>query len=308
MGCPKCQCDEISASGMCLWCGYQVVAPAAESETGSKENRDSPNKAETDNSRTSDESPQKALPQWRRELSQRLQSAKQKRKGSKRPAYVKSEILPSADAKAPASLQPSAPPSKIDPMVNSHTQDQEAGVLTSEQSSKRPDASARAEEVFIQPPAIADHEGGWMIILSRTLSGLVDLIIIALSSSALIVAVRLLSGMNVLDLVSIINCSVLFLLMYFMYSLFFLGLSNQTIGMMIMNLLLVAGTGHRPPHVPRILARCCCYLVSLLCLGIGLLWALFDREHQCLHDRLTHTRVVRLHNSASRRGGLTQPH
>jgi uncharacterized RDD family membrane protein YckC len=159
---------------------------------------------------------------------------------------------------------------------------------------KHPDASATADELFMQSAATPSYEGSWMIVLSRILSGLVDLSIIALSTCTLIAVVHLLWGMTVLDLVGIINCSVLFLLIYFVYSLFFLGIANQTIGMMITNLHLIAGTNDSPPHVPRLLARCCSYLVSLLCLGIGLLWALLDREHQCLHDRLTNTRVVRL--------------
>jgi len=31
-------------------------------------------------------------------------------------------------------------------------------------------------------------------------------------------------------------------------------------------------------------------------LGIGLIWALIDREHQFLHDRLTGTRIIKVNN------------
>lgn len=33
--------------------------------------------------------------------------------------------------------------------------------------------------------------------------------------------------------------------------------------------------------------------ISLLCLGGGFLWAMFDRDRQFLHDRLAGTRVIR---------------
>lgn len=32
--------------------------------------------------------------------------------------------------------------------------------------------------------------------------------------------------------------------------------------------------------------------ISLLCLGAGFLWAIFDRDRQFLHDRLAGTRVI----------------
>ncbi len=268
MGCPKCQCNEISASGMCLWCGYQVNTP-------------------------SEVSARKTQPQWRWELLQRIQSAKQKRKALRRSVLAKHKVFRSADSITPTPTQPGPAHAKTDLTVSSEAQGQTADDMTSEQPFSYPEASAKIDELFLQASA-SDYEKGWRVIPFRTLSGLLDLVVIALSSSALIVVAHLLFGENVLDLVSIINCSVLFLLMYFVYFLFFLGISDQTIGMMITNLHLVGAAHRQLPHVSRILARCCVYLVSLLCLGTGLLWALFDREHQCLHDRLTNTRVVRL--------------
>jgi len=32
--------------------------------------------------------------------------------------------------------------------------------------------------------------------------------------------------------------------------------------------------------------------ISLLCLGVGFLWAIFDRDRQFLHDRLAGTRLI----------------
>jgi len=37
-------------------------------------------------------------------------------------------------------------------------------------------------------------------------------------------------------------------------------------------------------------------LISFIFFGFGFLWAIFDRDHQFLHDRLAGTRIVRLEN------------
>ena len=101
-------------------------------------------------------------------------------------------------------------------------------------------------------------------------------------------------GIIVLDTFSMLDFLILFFLMYFVYSLFFLYLtaSNQTIGMMITELR-VAGIEEKRPSFHKLARRCFWHLVSLLFLGIGLLWGVFDRDNMCLHDRLSNTRVIR---------------
>ncbi|SFE17294.1 RDD family protein [Nitrosomonas sp. Nm166] len=41
------------------------------------------------------------------------------------------------------------------------------------------------------------------------------------------------------------------------------------------------------------------YLLALICnffFGLGIIWALFDRDHQFLHDRLAGTRIIKVKN------------
>lgn len=142
------------------------------------------------------------------------------------------------------------------------------------------------------PDIWADSEGK-LILLSRTLSGLVDLIFVVLCAGIFILAADYFSGIIVLDSLSIVNFSALFLLTYFFYSLFFLTSSNQTIGMMITDLRVVEIDNSRP-RLRQLVVRCCGYLISLFGLGIGLLWSLASRENLCLHDRMSGTRVVRI--------------
>ena len=69
---------------------------------------------------------------------------------------------------------------------------------------------------------------------------------------------------------------------------------GQTLAMQTWRLQLVdAATGRNLP-----LARCCLRYVlcwpSVLLFGVGLVWALFDRDRQFLHDRFSGARIVAL--------------
>ena len=99
-------------------------------------------------------------------------------------------------------------------------------------------------------------------------------------------------GIIVLDTVSLVDFVALFLLTYFVYSIFFLTASSQTIGMMITDLRVI-GVGRKRPSMQQLIKRCFWYLISLLVCGIGLLCGLFDRNNLCLHDRLSGTHVIR---------------
>jgi uncharacterized RDD family membrane protein YckC len=222
MKCPKCQCEEISDSGVCLWCGYEVNVLPAES---------------------------------RLEVS-------------------------------------AAGPGSKPPDINPQDVQEQIGVMTARKLENR-DAPDAAPELIAPAPRIADADKKSRILLRRTLSGLVDIAIVALSASAFIMAADYFSGTRMLNSAGMIHYSALFLLVYFLYSLFFLGLSNQTVGMMLTNLYLVAYGEEKFLKMHRIFARCCGYLLSLFCLGIGLIWALFDQENRCLHDRWTNSRVAR---------------
>jgi uncharacterized RDD family membrane protein YckC len=158
--------------------------------------------------------------------------------------------------------------------------------------------SARSDDfapagIFSSASSQSQEHEGKLILLSRTLGGLVDLIIILICTGMLILAADFFSGIIALDAVSYLCFSVLFLLTYFFYSLFFLAATNQTIGMMITELRVV-GTCDERPSLGQLVQRCWAYLVSLFGLGFGLVWGLFDRESLCFHDRVSDTRVERI--------------
>ena len=84
----------------------------------------------------------------------------------------------------------------------------------------------------------------------------------------------------------------LFALFAVVYSALGHFLLGRTVGKAVMGLELVDRRG-RAPTPGEALARSVAWGVGIVPVGAGYAFALFDREHQPLHDRLVGTRVVR---------------
>lgn len=331
MGCPYCQSDEISDSGVCLVCGHQVASnnPASRADTVEKKSEVLPLSVRADYSKTAAAtSPEEELPQWRKELSQRLQEIRQKKEAvaaTKKQTKSKSASLSAAQSpitegpdagtirlieKPPvrkAPQIPKKPPPRQKPLqlvnpesaasktASKATDKNEIEALIDKAVSRQSTATSVPTPIREAPSSTSrqfkDREGK-LIFLSRTLSGLIDLICVILFAGIFIIAADRFGGIIVLDAVSLAGFAALFLLTYFVYSVFFLAASSQTVGMMITDLRVIRMNRNRP-SLQQLLMRCCWHLVSLLVCGLGLLWGLFDRDNLCLHDRLSGTRVIR---------------
>ena len=66
---------------------------------------------------------------------------------------------------------------------------------------------------------------------------------------------------------------------------------GQTLAMQTWKIRLTTSSG-APPSLARLALRYVLAWPSIVYLGAGLLWALFDRDRQFLHDRLAGTRLV----------------
>jgi uncharacterized RDD family membrane protein YckC len=338
MGCPRCQSEESSASGVCPVCGYEESAesagtdaiPQTEPEPNPKESPGHSGAIEIDYSDgVQDLNERDEQPQWRRDLAQRLQAIKQKKeaadqskqtqsrdkdvslaaqlaKVSRAQAIAPATFIEGAPAHKPAhkprgpmpqqkTLKPLAPEAPAPRPSGAPVDSQNVQALIDNAVSKkvsRSEGSSSAIGLFESSMESASDGEGKLILLSRTLSGLVDLIIVVLCSGVCVLAADFCSGIIELDALSYVAFAVLFLLTYFLYSLFFLTTAGQTIGMMITELRVV-GTGNGRPSFGQLMRRCGSHLISLLCLGFGLIWSLFDRENMCFHDRISGTSVIR---------------
>jgi len=331
MACPQCQSDEISPAGVCLICGYLINDEAAEpkAEAAGEDVRSHPGPIEVNYSEGPDEPSEKSpVPPWRQQLSQRLHEIKQKKESmtavpQERKSSPASPVSQAKTAESLDSLQerlrkmpvrrPPVPPVPLprqktleplpEPALNvssppvQSTGPQEIRNLIDSavlrQTPQSASASGTAQTAAGAPESAPDGGEGKLILLSRTLSGLIDLIVVVLCTGILIIAADYFSGIVALDYKSLLVFSLVFLLIFFLYSLLFLSTSNQTIGMMITDLRVV-GADDKRPRIGQILGRSSGFLLSLGFAGIGLLLGIFDRENSCFHDRISDTHVVRL--------------
>lgn len=75
------------------------------------------------------------------------------------------------------------------------------------------------------------------------------------------------------------------------YFLWYWSHGGQTLAMQTWKLQLASVSGESPT-INRLLLRYVLAWPSLLWFGVGLFWALLDRDHQFLHDRLAGTRLI----------------
>jgi uncharacterized RDD family membrane protein YckC len=153
--------------------------------------------------------------------------------------------------------------------------------------------SAPAGAPAIARPTPARSGPDRLILLTRTLAGLIDLILVAACTLGVLASTDFIAGLGNVDWMSTAIYSVLLILIFLLYSVYFLGTANQTIGMMITDLR-VLGDGGKRPGFGQVAVRSAAFLISLAPAGAGLLWGCFDRDCRCWHDRLSDSRVVRL--------------
>jgi len=327
MQCPRCQKDEVSSDGICPACNYKVVQTETikEPESGAKESRNSPGDAEAP-------PPQNELPAWRQELTQRLTALKQNKDTAKSSRQPQSGNNPPGSHTAPAkiniqpaslspehagtiqvkkqipkiptasrSTRPTTPQQKtiasLGPDVYIAGRESESPDTKNirdliDSSVSKQSTLSRGETPIFRPEPPVEKENK-LILLSRTLSGLIDLIVVVLCTGVFIISADYFSGIVILDSISLVEYAGLFLLIYFLYSIFFLVTSGQTIGMMITDLRIIGIEGTRP-SIGQLFIRCFGYLLSVLVIGAGLFWSFFDRNNMCFHDRFSNTSITRL--------------
>lgn len=82
-----------------------------------------------------------------------------------------------------------------------------------------------------------------------------------------------------------------FLFVNAVYFVWFWRRHGQTLAMRTWKIRL-QDSGGGPPAMDQLLLRFILMWPSVFCAGAGLLWAVFDRDRQFLHDRLSGTRLV----------------
>lgn len=129
------------------------------------------------------------------------------------------------------------------------------------------------------------------ILLSRALSGVVDLLVVFLLTAAFVAGTCFLLRADPLD-PGIRRVTIgLVIFFHIFYTVYFLSQAQRTPGMMWLGLRLIGDEGHGPT-VQLLLARAILFPFAALTL-VGLLWGLLDGKARCLHDLFSTTRVIR---------------
>lgn len=129
-------------------------------------------------------------------------------------------------------------------------------------------------------------------VFSRIAGSLIDLLVVAFASSAFAAIIELTNG-NWADWRVIASMSGITLVVMFLYLTAATALAGRTWGMSLVSLRAVDADTGLPPTTKQSVARALLYIVSLVALGLGILYALFDAEGRTVHDHLSGTAVIR---------------
>jgi uncharacterized RDD family membrane protein YckC len=125
----------------------------------------------------------------------------------------------------------------------------------------------------------------------RLISGVGDLIICALLSSPIALAMKL-TGSNLVEfrtLAVLVGCVVIVMFLYFTLT---TALTGRTWAMRLLSLRVIDRKTGLIPTGGQSVARSFLYIISLATAGLGILFALVSREGYTVHDQCTRTAVV----------------
>jgi len=155
-----------------------------------------------------------------------------------------------------------------------------------------PLAELRSRHEKLKAAELARPVADRTILVSRFLAGLIDFVLVGILSLGFLWLVAYTTRLNYFASPMGFLLAVLFLVNHITYSYYFLFLLGQTLGMRMVGLQTQYEHESRLP--PRVaLLRTVFFLISVACLGLGLFWAVFDREAKCWQDILSESGVIR---------------
>ncbi|HKR00178.1 MAG TPA: RDD family protein [Pyrinomonadaceae bacterium] len=151
--------------------------------------------------------------------------------------------------------------------------------------------AARSEEEFteVDEEALYDDRAR---ILPRVAGSFIDLLVVAFASSPFAAIIELTNG-NWNDWRVGASMGGIVLVVMFLYLTAATALAGRTWGMSLVSLRAVDADTGLPPTTKQAVGRAILYIASLITLGLGILYALFNAEGRTIHDLLSGTAVVR---------------
>lgn len=142
-------------------------------------------------------------------------------------------------------------------------------------------------------PAPARAHSDRTVLVSRALAGLIDLLVVLGMSLLLLFLVSFSTQQPFFSRSMGLLFAVFLLLSQFVYSFYFLFLWRRTIGMGLVGLEVHFQSDSRR-SAGAVLLRTTFFVLAVACLGIGLIWGIFDREAKCWQDILSDSHIARV--------------
>jgi uncharacterized RDD family membrane protein YckC len=180
---------------------------------------------------------------------------------------------------ATAPLKVSAPPSKSQPkqVIQSQADELETPVTSQETLDE-----FKLEDFYDDRAPMG----------SRLAASLIDLLVVAFASSPFAAIIELTNG-NWGDWRVMASMGGIFLVVMFLYLTAATALAGRTWGMSLVSLRPVDADTGLPLTTKQSVGRAALYILSLITLGLGIIYAIFDAEGRTVHDHLSSTAVVR---------------
>ncbi|MGI8784727.1 MAG: RDD family protein [Acidobacteriota bacterium] len=287
MKCPRCQAEGFLTRQACGGCGFHLRPPRTRDDSAEASLIPFPQNLQFDFSiRDKSAHPERSdKAAWREELKRRLAEVQEKR-GQK--------ARPKKDVQGPGLFDRVEGP--VVPASGLLERRGAAGMAVPLRAAQKNSSAAPAlDPVTIipqDPPAVLSPDRvDKGILLSRAVSGVVDLLVVFLLTAAFVAGTCLLLRADPLE--PGIRRVMIGLVIFFhiFYTVYFLSQAQRTPGMMWLGLRLIGDEGHGPT-VQLLLARAILFPFAALTL-VGLLWGLLDGKARCLHDLFSTTRVIR---------------
>jgi uncharacterized RDD family membrane protein YckC len=130
-------------------------------------------------------------------------------------------------------------------------------------------------------------------ILSRFVSGIIDIVVVCLLSSPAVVLLRM-ADLKWQDSRSLLFAAGTFIVMGFVYLTISTAFTGRTLGMKLFSLRVVDARTGLIPTGGQSAARALVYMLTLASAGLALLYTFVNRERRTAHDHFTRTAVVRM--------------
>ena len=193
---------------------------------------------------------------------------------------------PEAARERPLVVVP-AQPAKKAPVVESKPQTRRAEVAEA-----TVEAAVSADDELLRADSEEELYDDRAPVGARLAGSVIDLLVVAFASSPFAAIIELTNG-NWADWRVVASMGGIVFVVMFLYLTTATALAGRTWGMSLVSLGAVDAETGLPPTTKQAVARALFYMLSLLTLGLGLIYALFDAEGRTAHDHFSGTIVVR---------------